>query len=139
VIEFDIGAPRPQVWEYFTQPGQRPKWRAANEVREAVAGGRRGVGTINHCMHGPHAILEEILNWRPFDPSGTKTDSCFSAPVAAPQRRTTARAGGLASGRDALVIRDDDVFLRSGLEHHVHAWMGACRIGPYVQHRRTSA
>jgi uncharacterized protein YndB with AHSA1/START domain len=67
VIEFDIGAPRPQVWEYFTQPDLRPKWRAADEVREAVPGGRRGVGTTNHCMHGPHAIIEEILDWRPFD------------------------------------------------------------------------
>jgi uncharacterized protein YndB with AHSA1/START domain len=67
VIEFDINAPRPQVWEYFTQPGLRPKWRAADEVRETVSGGRRGVGTTNHCMHGPHAIIEEILDWRPFD------------------------------------------------------------------------
>lgn len=67
VIEFDICAPRPQVWEYFTSPGQRPKWRGADEVREATAGGRRGIGTTNHCMHGPHAVIEEILDWRPFD------------------------------------------------------------------------
>jgi len=67
VIEFDIDAPRPKVWEYFTQPGQRPKWRAADEVRETSAGGRRGVGTTNHCMHGPHAVIEEVLDWRPFD------------------------------------------------------------------------
>jgi uncharacterized protein YndB with AHSA1/START domain len=67
VIEFDIGAPRPQVWEYFTSPGQRPKWRGADEVRESTSGGRRGVGATNHCMHGPHAIIEEILDWRPFD------------------------------------------------------------------------
>lgn len=66
-IEFDIGAPRPLVWEYFTLPGQRPKWRAAEEVRESASAGRRGVGTTNHCMHGPHAIIEEILDWRPFD------------------------------------------------------------------------
>lgn len=67
VIEFEIGAARPQVWEYFTHPRQRPRWRAADEVREAVSSGRRGVGTTNHCMHGPHAIIEEILDWRPFD------------------------------------------------------------------------
>jgi uncharacterized protein YndB with AHSA1/START domain len=67
VIEFDIGAPRSQVWEYFTLPVQRPKWRSADEVREFASGGRRGVGTVNHCMHGPHAIVEEILDWRPFD------------------------------------------------------------------------
>lgn len=67
VLEFDIAADRPQVWEYFTLPGQRPKWRGADEVRETVEGGRRGVGTTNHCMHGPHAIIEEVLDWRPFD------------------------------------------------------------------------
>jgi len=67
VIEFDIAALPPLVWEYFTVPGQRPKWRAADEVREQVSAARRGVGTTNHCMHGPHAIIEEILDWRPFD------------------------------------------------------------------------
>jgi uncharacterized protein YndB with AHSA1/START domain len=67
VIEFDIAAPRPTVWEYFTLPALRPKWRAADEVRETVEAGRRGVGTTNHCMHGKDAIIEEVLDWRPFD------------------------------------------------------------------------
>ena len=67
VIEFDIAAPRPTVWEHFTLPGLRPKWRGADEVREATEGGRRGVGTTNHCMHGAHAIIEEVVDWRPFD------------------------------------------------------------------------
>lgn len=67
VIEFDISAPRQTVWEYFTLPGQRPKWRGADEVRETVEGGRRGVGTTNHCMHGAHVIVEEIIDWCPFD------------------------------------------------------------------------
>ena len=67
VLEFDIAAPRQMVWEYWTAPGQRPKWRAADEVIESSKGGRRGVGTTNHCMHGAHAIIEEILDWRPFD------------------------------------------------------------------------
>jgi uncharacterized protein YndB with AHSA1/START domain len=69
VLEFEFTAPRPAVWEYFTMPDLRPKWRAANEVREANTGGkgRRGAGTVNHCMHGEAAIVEEILDWRPFD------------------------------------------------------------------------
>src|SRR5438093_13156665 len=67
VIEFDIAAPRPTVWEYFILPGQRPKWRCADEVREMAKSGRRGVGTSNHCMHGAHAIIEEVIDWRPFD------------------------------------------------------------------------
>lgn len=64
MIEFDIAAPRSKVWEYFTSPGLRPKWRGADEVRESSETGRRGV---NHCMHGSHAIIEEVLDWRPFD------------------------------------------------------------------------
>jgi uncharacterized protein YndB with AHSA1/START domain len=67
VIECDIAAPRQTVWEYFILPGQRPKWRGADEVRETLADGRRGVGTINHCMHGPDVFLEEVNDWRPFD------------------------------------------------------------------------
>jgi uncharacterized protein YndB with AHSA1/START domain len=67
VIEFDIAAPRPTVWEYFTLPGQRPKWRGADEVREMPESGRRGVGTTNHCMHGAHVIIEEVMDWRPYD------------------------------------------------------------------------
>jgi uncharacterized protein YndB with AHSA1/START domain len=67
LLEFDIAAPRPTVWEHFTLPGLRPKWRGADEVRETLESGRRGVGTTNHCMHGPHAIIEEVLDWRPFD------------------------------------------------------------------------
>ena len=36
---------------------------------DEVAGtpGRRGVGTVNHCMHGKDAIVEEVLDWEPFD------------------------------------------------------------------------
>ena len=67
VIEFDIAAPRPTVWDYFTMPSLRPKWRGADEVREFPQSGRRGVGTTNHCMHGAHTIIEEVIDWRPFD------------------------------------------------------------------------
>jgi len=67
VLEFEIAAARPVVWEYFVMPDLRPKWRGADEVREATAGGRRGIGTTNHCMHGAHAIIEEVIDWRPFD------------------------------------------------------------------------
>jgi uncharacterized protein YndB with AHSA1/START domain len=67
VLEFEIAAPRPTVWEYFVMPDLRPKWRAADEVREATADSRRGIGTTNHCMHGAHAIIEEVIDWRPFD------------------------------------------------------------------------
>jgi uncharacterized protein YndB with AHSA1/START domain len=67
VIPLEIAAPRPRVWDYFNLPELRPKWRAIDEVREQAPGGRRGVGVVNHCMHGAHAIVEELLDWRPYD------------------------------------------------------------------------
>ena len=65
--EFDIAAPRHTLWEHFTVPGQRQKWWPADAVIEQSAGRRRGIGTENHCMHGKDAIIEEVLDWRPFD------------------------------------------------------------------------
>jgi hypothetical protein len=63
-------AAAPQVaWEFLTKPGQRMTWQpwvTSVEVRGAT-GGRRGVGSSNHCMHGPDAVIEEILDWRPYD------------------------------------------------------------------------
>lgn len=67
VYAFDIGAPRARVWEHFTTPGHRPKWQGADVVHEKSATGRRGVGTQNHCIHGKDAIIEDVLDWRPFD------------------------------------------------------------------------
>jgi hypothetical protein len=60
----------PQVaWEFLTKPGQRMSWQPwVTEVRiEGATGGRRGVGSANHCRHGKDAVVEEILDWRPYD------------------------------------------------------------------------
>jgi hypothetical protein len=59
----------PQVaWEFITKPGQRMSWQPwVTEVTVEAAGGRRGVGSANHCMHGKDAVVEEILDWRPYD------------------------------------------------------------------------
>jgi hypothetical protein len=67
VYSYEIAAPRPTVWEHFTIPGHRPKWQGSDAVVETVAKGRRGAGTTNHCMHGKATIIEEVLDWRPFD------------------------------------------------------------------------
>jgi hypothetical protein len=34
---------------------------------KGAAGGRRGPGTANHCSHGKDAVIEEIVDWRPYD------------------------------------------------------------------------
>ena len=67
IFDFDIAAPRQVVWEYLTVPGQFQKWWPTDAVIENSVNGRRGVGTKNHCMHGKDAIIEEMLDWRPFD------------------------------------------------------------------------
>ena len=62
-------APPQVAWEFLTKPGQRMSWQpwvTAVKV-EDTPGGRRGVGSANHCMHGKDAIVEEILDWRPYD------------------------------------------------------------------------
>lgn len=60
----------PQVaWTFLTTPGQRMTWQPwVTEVAiQGATGGRRGPGSSNHCMHGKDAVVEEILDWRPFD------------------------------------------------------------------------
>lgn len=61
--------PAQVAWAFLTTPGQRMTWQpwvTSVDVRGAT-GGRRGPGSSNHCMHGPDAVVEEILDWRPFD------------------------------------------------------------------------
>jgi uncharacterized protein YndB with AHSA1/START domain len=63
---YELPAPPAVAWEWLTSPIRRPQWQAdVTAVTEATAGGRRGVGTTNHCIHGRDAIVEEILAWQP--------------------------------------------------------------------------
>jgi uncharacterized protein YndB with AHSA1/START domain len=65
---YDVEAPPQTVWEFLTTPGRRVAWQAGvTDVLEEAPGNRRAVGTTNHCMHGKDAIVEEVLDWRPFD------------------------------------------------------------------------
>ena len=67
VIAADYCAPRAAVWGLLTQPGRRPRWQDKDSVIEANLKGRRGAGTRNHCLHGKETIVEDFLDWRPFD------------------------------------------------------------------------
>jgi hypothetical protein len=51
----------------YTAAGQWQKWWPADAIIEHSGNGRRGTGTKNHCMHGKDAIIEEVVDWRPFD------------------------------------------------------------------------
>jgi uncharacterized protein YndB with AHSA1/START domain len=62
-------APQALVWDYLTTPRYRLQWQYQVTGIETVAGpaGRRGIGVVNHCMHGKDAIIEEVLDWEPYD------------------------------------------------------------------------
>ncbi len=68
-LSVDAAVPPQVAWEFLTRPGQRMSWQpwvTSVDVRGAD-GGRRGPGSSNHCMHGKDAVVEEILDWRPYD------------------------------------------------------------------------
>ena len=65
-VSFETAAAPAVVWDHLTDPGKRPLWQhVVSEVR-MMTDGRRGVGTVNHCMHGPDVIVEHVADWRPF-------------------------------------------------------------------------
>ena len=87
VTTYDLPAPRALAWSYMTEPAMRAAWDPAiMRVDEVTAGGRRGTGTRNHCVHGKEVILEEILDWRPYDYYTTEVKSPM--PILKPIRMT---------------------------------------------------
>ena len=68
-VSVPTNAPPQVAWEFLTDPAQRMTWQPwVTEVTiKGATGGRRGPGSANHCMHGKDAVVEEILDWRPYD------------------------------------------------------------------------
>lgn len=65
-LSYELPAPPEVTWDWLTSPIRRPQWQPGlTAFDEANAGGRRGVGTTNHCVHGRDAVVEEVLAWRP--------------------------------------------------------------------------
>jgi class 3 adenylate cyclase len=69
IVSVPTSVPPQVAWEFVTKPGQRMTWQPwVTEVTvKGTTGGRRGPGSANHCMHGKDAVVEEILDWRPYD------------------------------------------------------------------------
>jgi uncharacterized protein YndB with AHSA1/START domain len=67
IMERDFAAPRQAVWDLVTSPQHHARWHRSDGVVENNAQGRRGAGTQNHCQHGKDAVIEDIVDWRPFD------------------------------------------------------------------------
>ncbi len=65
-VSFETSAPPQVVWDYLTDPTKRPQWQRLVDEVLTMTEGRRGVGTVNHCMHGPDVIVEHVADWRPF-------------------------------------------------------------------------
>jgi uncharacterized protein YndB with AHSA1/START domain len=65
----NLPAPTAVVWDFVTSPSRRPQWQHGVVGVEEKPGtaGRRGVGTVNHCIHGQDAVVEEVLDWRPYE------------------------------------------------------------------------
>lgn len=65
-ISLETPVPPAVVWDHLTDLNKRPKWqRTVTEILTQTEG-RQGIGTVNHCMHGPDVIIEHVADWRPF-------------------------------------------------------------------------
>jgi hypothetical protein len=66
VITIPAAVPRDILWEWATSPARRVRWTSGmTDVVEDLPAGRRGVGTVNHCVHGKDVTIEEVLDWFP--------------------------------------------------------------------------
>ncbi len=67
IMERDFPAPRQVMWDLVTSPEHHQRWQRSDSVSENKAQGRRGAGAQLHCLHGKDAVVEEVVDWRPFD------------------------------------------------------------------------
>ena len=66
-LEIDVLAGAPALWDMLTSPHRAHEWFIGLEsMTEENPSGVRGVGTVNHCVHGGMAVDQEIIDWKPF-------------------------------------------------------------------------
>jgi hypothetical protein len=65
-LEASLPASAPLAWDYLNGPEQKQKWLHADALR-VLTKGRAGVGTTHHCVHGKTVVVQNIVDWRPFD------------------------------------------------------------------------
>jgi len=61
----DFAVPPPLLWEWLTEPAKRLQYEVGLTAVDEDDG-RRGVGSVSHCAHGPDITLQKIVDWRPF-------------------------------------------------------------------------
>lgn len=130
-----LPAPPAVAWEYQTSPARRPEWQhGVEQVNETAVGGRRGVGTTNHCVHGKDAIVEEILDWRPFEywtqrmqvpvPGIPRFTLTFAFEAAPGGTTMTAHMLRPRSAKDRAAYASVEAFLTSALRQGVDSLIG---------------
>jgi hypothetical protein len=72
------------AWDWLTSPALRSQWDA-DRLEVLTPGGRQRAGVTNHCVHGADVMIEQIVDWRPFDYYTTSYD----LPGVGPARLTT--------------------------------------------------
>jgi uncharacterized protein YndB with AHSA1/START domain len=137
---FIFDGPPAIVWEWVTSPARRLQWQiGVDAVNEDVAGGRRGVGTTNHCVHGRDAIVEEILAWHPAEllttrfqmpmpgaPKLTRSE-LFEATADGAQTVFTVRVQRPSSAKDRAKLEEMTPFLN-------HAYgEGLAKLAPMIE------
>jgi uncharacterized protein YndB with AHSA1/START domain len=66
-VQHTYRAPTSAIWDAVTAPDKILRWKVgATAVHSSDPGGVRDVGSRTHCVHGPQAFDQEILDWRPF-------------------------------------------------------------------------
>jgi uncharacterized protein YndB with AHSA1/START domain len=64
-------APPPVVWDWLNDPLKRAQYTFQKGLmfKDVLKpGGRKGVGSKTHCIHGKDVAMEEtVLDWKPFD------------------------------------------------------------------------
>jgi hypothetical protein len=72
VIAQDFKVPPPVAWDWITDVQKRQQVMIEGKLPGSWSeherpGGRLDVGATNHCAHGKSVMVEEIVDWRPFD------------------------------------------------------------------------
>jgi uncharacterized protein YndB with AHSA1/START domain len=123
-LDVDVAAPPAVVWDWLTSPRKRPLWQTGvTGIRMTSTSGRMEEGATNHCIHGQDAVLERILEWRPFAsvtdrstiPGVLELTTAFELEPTEHGTHVTFRAGGLATPHDRAAWAQMGPHLRDGL------------------------
>ncbi len=146
IYEQVVDAPPAIVWDYLTSPARRLQWQYQVTGIEMVAGapGRRGIGVVNHCIHGKDAIVEEILDWEPYDhvtlrsqfpiPNVPKLVNSFVLEELDDDRTAVEmRVLKLRSAKDRAILEDLAPMLDASIEH------GMAALKPLVETEAAAA